>query len=40
MSGGSVTLEVARAMKNASEAEIDREIEVVYDAMEYPSFHE
>ena len=34
--GGSVTLAVIHAMPKADEATIDREIERVYDAMEYP----
>ena len=34
--GGSVTLAVIRAMPNADAATIDRQIERVYDAMEYP----
>jgi hypothetical protein len=33
--GGSVTLAVIRAMPSASEADIDREINRVYDSMEY-----
>jgi hypothetical protein len=37
--GGSVTLAVIRAMPKADEATIDREIERVYDAMEYPEAH-
>jgi len=35
-SGGSVTLAVMRAMPKADEATIDRQINRVYDAMEYP----
>jgi precorrin-6B methylase 2 len=34
--GGSVTLAVMRAMPKADEAAIDRQINRVYDAMEYP----
>ena len=34
--GGSVTLAVIRAMPKASDANLDREINRVYDAMEYP----
>jgi hypothetical protein len=34
-SGGSVTLAVMRAMPKADEATIDRQINRVYDAMEY-----
>ena len=33
--GGSVTLAVIGAMPGASEADIDREINRVYDAMQY-----
>ena len=37
--GGSVTLAVIRAMPKADEAAIDRQINRVYDAMEYPEAH-
>lgn len=37
--GGSVTLAVIRAMPKADEATIDRQINRVYDAMEYPEAH-
>jgi hypothetical protein len=37
--GGSVTLAVIRVMPKADAATIDREIERVYDAMEYPEAH-
>jgi len=35
-SGGSVSLSVIRALPQADEATIDRQINRVYDAMEYP----
>lgn len=34
--GGSVTLAVIRALPKATEADLDREINRVYDSMEYP----
>jgi hypothetical protein len=35
-----IVLDVIRDMPNASEAEIDREIERRYDAMEFPECHD
>lgn len=34
--GGSVTLFLLKALPNASDADIDREMDRVFDSMEYP----